>query len=74
MAEKASSSADQSTAKPAASVAAASVEVDDEIKDDDTKEDETGEGAGGLSRELYKEMRATCEALSGHRISIRGDE
>ena len=74
MAEKAPSSADQSTAKPAASV-----EVDDEIKDDDTKEDETkedetGEGAGGLSRELYKEMRATCEALSGHRISIRGDE
>jgi hypothetical protein len=64
MAEAAVESPQQSTPKPADLV-----EVDDEMK-----EDETAEGAGGVSRELYKEMRATCDALSGHRITIRGDE
>lgn len=69
MSEHAPASPLRSTPKPAASI-----EVDEEIKEDEIKEDEAGEGAGGLSRELYKEMRATCDAISGHRISIRGDE
>ena len=46
-----------------------SIEVDEEIK-----EEETGDGVGGMSRELYKEMRAICDVLSDHRISVRGDE
>ncbi len=48
---------------------AESIEVDEEVK-----EDETGDVAGGISRELYKEMRAICDALSNHRIAIKGDE
>ena len=48
---------------------AESIEVDEEIK-----EDETGDGVGGVSRELYKEMRAICDSLSNHRIAIKGDE
>ncbi len=48
---------------------AESIEVDEEIK-----EDETGDGAGGVSRELSKEMRAICDSLSNHRIAIKGDE
>lgn len=48
---------------------AESIEVDEEVK-----EDETGEVAGGLSRELYKEMRNICDILSNHRIAIKGDE
>lgn len=48
---------------------AESIEVDEEII-----EEETGNGAGRVSRELYKEMKAICEILSNHRIAIKGDE
>ena len=46
-----------------------SIEVDEEIR-----EEETGDGVGGVSRELYKEMRVTCDMLTNHRIVVRGDE
>lgn len=64
MAEQTGEAPHQASPKPADSI-----EVDVEIK-----EEETPDGAAGLSRELYKEMRPICDALSGHRIAIRGDE
>jgi hypothetical protein len=64
MADKAAQSPAESSPNPADSI-----EVDEEIK-----EEETGDGAGGVSRELYKEMRAICDTLSNHRIAIKGDE
>jgi hypothetical protein len=64
MADRAAESPPELSPKPAESI-----EVDEDIKDEDI-----GDGAGGVSRELYKEMRAICDTLSGHRIAIRGDE
>jgi hypothetical protein len=64
MAEKAAQSLPNSSPNPANSV-----EVDEEIKEGDTPE-----GAGGLSRELYKEMRVICDIISEHRLIVRGDE
>ncbi len=52
---------------------AESIEVDEEVKEDELG-DGVGDGVGGMSRELYKEMRAICDALTNHRISIKGDE
>lgn len=64
MAENATQSPPEVSPRPADSI-----EVDEEVK-----EEETGDGVGGLSRELYKEMRAICDVVSNHRISLRGDE
>lgn len=54
-----------------------SMEVDEEPKEEDAEEGEAdgvAEGGEGISRELYREMRAICETLTNHRIVIRGDE
>lgn len=64
MADKAAELPPEPARKPADSP-----EVDEEIK-----EEETGDGAGGVSKELYREMRAICDALSNHRLTVRGDE
>lgn len=64
MADNATQSPPDVSPKPADSI-----EVDEEIK-----EEETGDGVSGVSRELYKEMRAICDVISNHRIAVRGDE
>lgn len=64
--------ADQAVEPPAESSPrppADSMEIDEEVK-----EEESVDGpSGGLSRELCKEMRAICDTLSTHRITIKGD-
>lgn len=64
MAEQSAPSLADSSPNPADSI-----EVDEEIK-----EEETAGSVSGISRELYKEMRAICDTLSNHRIAIKGDE
>lgn len=61
--------------QPAPSPAAFSPNPADSIEvDEEVKEEETADGASGISRELFREMRAICDTLSNHRIAIKGDE
>jgi hypothetical protein len=68
MADTQTEAQETSSPKPADSI-----EVDDEVKDEEGG-DTAGDGSDGLSRELYKEMRAICDTLTNHRIAIKGDE
>lgn len=63
------------TDKPTESPPESSPKPEDSIEvDEETKEEETGDGVGGVSKELYKEMRTICDVLTNHRIAIKGDE